>query len=171
MGRWDGTIDVNGTALPFSVTFAAPSGELTGTIDVKAHKASPLVAISVTGSSVHFELQAARPAAAVFDGTIQGDSMSGAFAQGRALGTFSLRRVDAAAVAREAVAAAAAATPAVAATAAPYRSEEVTFANGAVKLAGTLTIPEGKGPFRALVMVTGSGAQNRDEELFGSRSS
>jgi pimeloyl-ACP methyl ester carboxylesterase len=30
-----------------------------------------------------------------------------------------------------------------------------------------LTIPEGKGPFPAFVMVTGSGLQNRDEEIFG----
>ena len=47
------------------------------------------------------------------------------------------------------------------------KEEEVTFKNGAVTLAGTLSIPEGKGPFPAFVMVTGSGLQNRDEELFG----
>ena len=32
---------------------------------------------------------------------------------------------------------------------------------------GTLTIPEGDGPFAAVVLVTGSGTQNRDEELMG----
>jgi len=53
------------------------------------------------------------------------------------------------------------------AQAAPYGVEELTFTNGDVKLAGTLTIPEGRGPFPAVVMVTGTGAQNRDEELFG----
>ena len=47
------------------------------------------------------------------------------------------------------------------------REEQVTFKNGAVTLAGTLSIPEGKGPFPAFVMVTGSGLQNRDEELLG----
>ena len=94
-GRWDGTIDVPGGALPFSVTFATPSGELAGTIDVKAHKASPLGAINLTGQNIHFELQNAKPAVAVFDGTIQRDSMGGTFTQGRARGTFSLRRVDA----------------------------------------------------------------------------
>ncbi len=51
----------------------------------------------------------------------------------------------------------------------PYRSEEVTFSNGPVTLAGTLTVPDGRGPFRAVIMLTGSGAQNRDEELFGFR--
>lgn len=49
----------------------------------------------------------------------------------------------------------------------PYTTEEVSFTNGDVVLNGTLTLPEGysaKTP--ALVMVTGSGIQNRDEELF-----
>lgn len=151
-GRWDGTIDVPGAVLPFSVTFSTPSGDLTGTIDVKAHKASPLAAINRTGHNIHFELQDAKPAIAVFDGTIQRDSILGTFTQGRARGTFSLSRVDATTARAIAV---------------PYRSEDVTFANGPVTLAGTLTTPPGKGPFRALVMVTGSGAQNRDEELFG----
>ncbi len=48
---------------------------------------------------------------------------------------------------------------------APYVEEEVTFKNGDVTLAGTLTIPEGDGPFPAIVLVTGSGPQDRDESL------
>jgi pimeloyl-ACP methyl ester carboxylesterase len=51
----------------------------------------------------------------------------------------------------------------------PYTSEEVTFTNSKfdIKLAGTLTIPEGPGPFKTVVMISGSGAQNRNEELLG----
>jgi hypothetical protein len=51
----------------------------------------------------------------------------------------------------------------------PYTSEEVTFTNSKfdIKLAGTLTIPEGPGPFKAVIMISGSGAQNRNEELLG----
>ncbi len=52
----------------------------------------------------------------------------------------------------------------------PYRAEEVTFRNSAasgVTLAGTLTMPEGAGPFPAAVLITGSGAQDRDETLLG----
>lgn len=50
----------------------------------------------------------------------------------------------------------------------PYRSEEVTFIgrDGAVQLHGTLTLPNKTGRFPAVVLVTGSGTQNRDEELF-----
>lgn len=50
---------------------------------------------------------------------------------------------------------------------APYRSEPLTVTNGDVSLAGTLTIPHGEGPFPAVVLITGSGAQNRDEDIFG----
>ena len=52
-----------------------------------------------------------------------------------------------------------------------YRAEEVTFTNKKEgnTLAGTLTIPDGDGPFPALVLVSGSGQQNRDEELMNHR--
>lgn len=51
----------------------------------------------------------------------------------------------------------------------PYSAEDVTFSNDKfnIKLAGTLTIPSGKGPFPAVIMITGSGPQNRNEELMG----
>jgi fermentation-respiration switch protein FrsA (DUF1100 family) len=50
----------------------------------------------------------------------------------------------------------------------PYRAEEVAFDNPAfadVHLAGTLTLPEGEGPFPAAIMITGSGGQDRDETM------
>ena len=51
----------------------------------------------------------------------------------------------------------------------PYREEQVAYANEAagIKLAGTLTIPEGAGPFPAVLLITGSGPQDRDESLLG----
>ncbi len=51
----------------------------------------------------------------------------------------------------------------------PYKSEEVKFVNEAAgdTLAGTLTLPEGEGQFNVVILVTGSGPQNRDEELLG----
>ena len=49
----------------------------------------------------------------------------------------------------------------------PYATEEVTFMNGDVALNGTLVLPEGYSRSTpVLVMVTGSGQQNRDEEIF-----
>ena len=49
----------------------------------------------------------------------------------------------------------------------PYTEEEITFTNGEAKLAGTLVLPEGytrKTP--VLIMVTGSGQEDRNEEIF-----
>ena len=50
-----------------------------------------------------------------------------------------------------------------------YSSCDVSFANpaGGLALAGTLTVPQGKGPFPAVVLVHGSGPVDRDETLFG----
>jgi uncharacterized protein len=49
-----------------------------------------------------------------------------------------------------------------------YRVEEVTFDNPAARiaLAGTLTLPAGDGPFPAVVLISGSGPQDRDETVF-----
>ncbi|MDB5499075.1 MAG: alpha/beta hydrolase [Phenylobacterium sp.] len=50
----------------------------------------------------------------------------------------------------------------------PYRAEEVGFGSApGVRLAGTLTLPKGRGPFPAAVLITGSGAQDRDESIMG----
>ncbi|MCM1519696.1 MAG: alpha/beta hydrolase [Lachnoclostridium sp.] len=51
-----------------------------------------------------------------------------------------------------------------------YNVEDVTFTNGHVTLAGTLTTPLvnlGGNGIGALVLITGSGTQNRDEEIAG----
>jgi pimeloyl-ACP methyl ester carboxylesterase len=52
----------------------------------------------------------------------------------------------------------------------PYRSEEVDIPNHrapGVTLAGTLTLPQGEGPFPAAILISGSGPQDRDESLMG----
>lgn len=53
----------------------------------------------------------------------------------------------------------------------PYISEDIVFAQKpeGFLLAGTITRPEGEGPFPSVVLVSGSGPQNRDEELVGHR--
>jgi len=51
----------------------------------------------------------------------------------------------------------------------PYRSEEVTFENksAGITLAGTLTMPPSGNNFPAVILIAGSGAQNRNEEIMG----
>ncbi len=53
----------------------------------------------------------------------------------------------------------------------PYLDEEVTYSNvkDGVTLAGTLTLPPAGGPFPAVILITGSGPEDRDESLFGHR--
>lgn len=51
----------------------------------------------------------------------------------------------------------------------PYSAEEITFPNKKfnIYLSGTLTIPQGDGPFPAVILISGSGAQDRNETLMG----
>lgn len=51
----------------------------------------------------------------------------------------------------------------------PYTSEDIEFKNEKfnITLAGTLTIPEGNGPFPVVILISGSGTQNRNEEIMG----
>ncbi len=52
----------------------------------------------------------------------------------------------------------------------PYQSEDIHFENQSaegVTLAGTLTIPQGEGPFPAAILISGSGPQDRNETVFG----
>lgn len=51
----------------------------------------------------------------------------------------------------------------------PYSAEEITFPNKTANiiLAGTLTLPAKKGRVPAVILISGSGKQNRDEEILG----
>jgi len=51
----------------------------------------------------------------------------------------------------------------------PYHVEEVTYENAAagITLAGTLTMPSSQGPHPAVILISGSGAQDRDETIMG----
>lgn len=52
-------------------------------------------------------------------------------------------------------------------TSKPYREVEVAYDNakGGIHLEGTLTIPDGQGPFPAVLLITGTGPQDRDETI------
>ena len=151
-GPWAGAISIMGQKLDIVVTFIGEGQALKATIDIPQQGATglPLTNVKADGAAVHFELQAG-PGLAVFDGARKGDTISGTFEQAGVKGTFDLAPRKAA-------------TPEAPP---PYVVEEVKVAAGAVTLAGTLTLPQGTGPHPAVVLITGSGAQNRDEEIFG----
>lgn len=54
----------------------------------------------------------------------------------------------------------------------PYYSEDVTFTNKKENfiLAGTLTLPQKEGNFPVVVLISGSGPQDRNSEIFGHKS-
>ncbi len=151
-GRWEGAISVMGQDLGIVVVFTDVGAVMTASIDIpqQGARAIPLRNVRATAGRVHFELLAG-PGPAVFDGTVTGDVMSGSFTQGPAKGTFEVKR--GAALELE--------------PPPPYRQEEVTIQNGPIVLAGTLTVPATPGAHPAVVLITGSGPQNRDEEVFG----
>lgn len=49
-----------------------------------------------------------------------------------------------------------------------YLAEDITFPNADITLAGTISLPDGEGPFPAIVLISGSGKQDRDESLLPS---
>jgi hypothetical protein len=158
-GHYEGAITIMGMQLAIKVDFADSAQGLTATIDIpqQGAKAVPLSNVGYRPPKVHFELPAG-PGLATFDGEAHGDEITGAFAQAGTTGDFRLNR-----------GAAPPPTPAVSpsTTPPPYREEEVTFTDPDGAFAGTLTVPAGSGARPAVVLVTGSGPQNRDEEIFG----
>ncbi len=155
-GRWEGALSILGTELAFSVTITTADGAVTGKMDIPSQGALglDLIEVSYEASRLHFELQGG-PGLAVWDGLHDGDTVEGEFTQAGMTGTFRIDRGEASEeVAEEPV---------------PYRQEELSFENGDIHFKGTLTLPEGQGPFPAAVMITGSGPQDRDEMLVGFR--
>lgn len=153
--HWEGGISILGSELKISVDFTTTGDSLKGTIDIPQQGAKDLALknISFKQPKIHFELPAG-PGLAIFDGESRADSINGAFSQSGINGTFHLvRREKKNFTVQE---------PPV-----PYNQTEVTFHNGSITLSGTLTLPPTKGPHPAVIMITGSGPQNRDEELFG----
>ena len=156
-GAWNGSLTIGPQTLRITVRFTTSETGLRATIDIPQQGATSvqLQNVSYDDSRVYMELPAG-PGLAVFDGRQVGDSIGGAFTQAGLGGTFFLKRSSQAA-----------AMPKEPPEPLPYAEEEVTFHNADITLAGTLTLPESGAPHPAVVMITGSGPQNRDEELFG----
>ncbi|WP_161602430.1 alpha/beta hydrolase family protein [Tautonia marina] len=120
-------------------------------------KGIPVTAISVENKAVRFEVKSIGGS---FEGTINDDRtrIEGQWTQSILSLPLSLEKVEATSTLNR---------PQHPEPPFPYAVEEVTFANPAaeIQLAGTLTIPEGDGPFPAAVLVSGSGPQDRDETI------
>jgi len=157
-GTWSGTIEIMGGKFDFNVHFKTDGGNIHGTMDVPIQGATglPLKDIVRDGSKISFKLETPQ-AVAAFTGVIEGGKISGQFEQQGMVGTFALTRAEEKAKPE----------PAKPKEPLPYNEEEVTFQNGNIKFAGTLMLPKKMGRHPAVIMITGSGPQNRYEELFG----
>lgn len=160
-GAWEGAIDTGVVRLRIGVAITArPDGTLSATMDSPDQGAYglPLDDVALVDGVVRFALKRANGA---FEGRLNaaGTEIAGTWTQVGAL-PLVLKRVEKLTRLNR---------PQVPKPPFPYRSEEVTITNatGPAVLSGTLTVPEGKEPFPAVVLITGSGLQNRDEEIFG----
>jgi len=155
-GHWEGAIVIVGQELAIAVDIRPGPGGVAATIDIPQQGARglPLGAVRLEPPRVRFELQTGG-SAAVFDGRIDGDRIAGSFTQHGITGDFHLTRSAPPRVS--------AATP----VPPPYLEEEVAFTSTAGSFAGTLTAPRGGGRHPAVVLLTGSGPQDRDETILG----
>lgn len=159
-GYWAGKIKVLSTELDFSVKIIRTGDSLSAAMNIPAQnlKNYPLANLSYAGNNLKFDLIFPGGKAS-FDGLLEADSIKGTFLQSGFKGSFYLlpgieprEEVSEKKPEEEKL---------------PYNHDEVTFNDGDIKLAGTFTYPKTGEKFPAVVFITGSGPQNRDEEVFG----
>ena len=161
-GHWEGHIEIPGQPLAVKIDLVVDDDDWRGTIDIPAQGAKelPLSGIHVAeegeATRVKFSIRDV-PGNPTFDGQLEERIISGTFSQGGVKFDFRLSREVVAAPVR----------PQEPKPPFPYHIEEVVFQNGPVSLAGTLTLPKADGPFPAVLLISGSGLQDRDETVFG----
>ncbi len=167
-GTWLGTLKVTPTA-SLRVVFNIernPDGSFSGTLDSPDQGATglPISRIAVEDNKITVEATAT---GGRYEGTLSADGseMSGQWTQGGASLDLPMKRVEEAPKPREFK------RPQEPTKPYPYRDEEVTYQNArdSVTLAGTLTMPNTGGPFPAVILITGSGPQDRNETVANHR--
>jgi pimeloyl-ACP methyl ester carboxylesterase len=162
-GDWQGTLAVG--AINLRIVFHIKSADegLHATLDSPDQSAYglPVSSVELKDGTVKLDSQKVR---ATFEGTLSSDlsTLTGTWAQGAGSLPLTLKRVkNAAELERHP-------RPQEPSKPYPYRAEDVAYDNKTAgnRLAATLTMPNGKGPFPAVVLITGSGPQDRDETVF-----
>lgn len=166
-GVWEGKLALPGGAslrIVFNVE-ATDGGGWTATMDSpdQGARGIPVGEVKVSGTGVRFEVQAV---AGHYEGTLsaEGTTLDGTWHQGGQAFTLDLAKAEGG----EAEPPQRPQTPQ---PPYPYRSEDVRYPNpqADLELAGTLTVPEGEGPFPAALLISGSGPQDRDETIMDHR--
>jgi len=162
-GAWMGSLNLGAVRLRVVFHLVNTEDGLIATLDSPDQGQNGLPTTSVTRDGANLKIEA-KAIGGVFEGKIAADlqSIDGTFTQLGATHPLILKRVkDQTDLELK--------RPQNPVKPYPYREEEVSYDNTQqnVKLAATLTIPEGKGEFPAVVLITGSGPQDRDETLLG----
>jgi len=146
-GHWNGVMIREGAELNVSFDFTREANAVRASFNSPSQRAIgiPLQKVAYAAPKIHFEL-VGDETRVVFDGQLNGNTISGQFHEGTGQGTFSLTRADVL-------------PPA-------FQEEEVTFKNGDVVLSGTLELPLTKGPHPAVVFLHGSGPEGRYASRF-----
>ena len=162
LGQWEGLLGPGVIDLAVIVRFSEQEGTLIGHIDVPLQSLEnlPLEIREVGPEGITFAIPGI-PGDPTFVGSLEGDTLSGDFSQAGGGLTFELTRLAEGEVPTGLV------RPQEPLPPFPYEQEEVAYLNEGVELAGTLTLPAGPGPHPAVIMITGSGPQDRDEALAG----
>lgn len=162
-GDWLGTLELGAMKLRIVFHITNSPGGLKATMDSPDQNATalPISSAQLNGASLRLESEQLH---GEFNGMVSADlaSINGTWKQGGLLPLVLKRAKSTAEWQRQP-------RPQEPVRPYPYRDEDVVYANKAAgnQLAATLTIPPGKGPFPAVVLITGSGPQDRDESLMG----
>jgi pimeloyl-ACP methyl ester carboxylesterase len=153
-GKWLGTLEAGSQKLRLALDIENGQGAMIS-LDQGAARL-PIKKLDVSGASVKIDV-----GIATYDGTLSGQQISGTFHQSGMNFPLVLKRVDKIEEPRR---------PQNPQRPFPYAEEEVTFKGGeGVALAGTMTYPKTGAPFAAVLLLTGSGPQDRDEAIMGHR--
>jgi uncharacterized protein len=162
-GQWNGLLSVNGTQLRMVFHVNKTDVGYAVTMDSPDQGAKGIVASSASYENAVFKVALAM-GGIQYEGTLTADQkLTGIFKQGAFSLPLTLSREEP--VKEKIVRSQDPKEPF------PYKCQDVAFVNAeaGVTLAGTLTLPEGAGPFPAVVLISGSGPQDRNEELMDHR--
>jgi len=158
VGIWQGKIEIKGISLRIVFNIGKDAeGKLTAIMDSPDQRIEgiPVEEVTFKDGILHLEV---KTAGGFFEGKVREDffSIEGELNQAGNSFPLVLERVEEIAKINR---------PQEPKKPYPYKEEEVTYENKAagITLAGTLTFPFEKGPFPAVLLITGSGAQDRDE--------
>jgi len=160
-GDWSGVLKVGGGDVRLIFHVKGAPGDFTATLDSPDQGATgiPVAAVAQTGDEVAFDISIAH---ARYAGRLSADSrtLDGTWTQGGAGLPLTLAH---------GVLLAGPNRPQTPVKPYPYREEEVALDNavGHAHLTGTITLPNGPGPYPVVLLITGSGQQDRDETVFG----